>query len=58
MNIYTAIRRHLKETGQPPSMFGRAAIGDPSLIKELYNGRELRPSTVDKIRSYIEGYRS
>jgi len=56
MNIHTAIRKHLKDTGQPPSMFGKAAIGDTTLIKSLRNGRELRPKTEARIRTYIENY--
>ena len=56
MNIYTTIRKHLKDTGQDPSKFGKAAINDPALISTLRNGRELRPKTEAKILSYIEGY--
>ncbi len=56
MNIHTAIRKHLKDTGQPPTVFGREAIGDTTLISSLRNGRELRAKTEAKIRSYIEGH--
>jgi hypothetical protein len=48
--VSAAIRRH----GISPTRFGRNAIGDPALYRDIMNrGRELRPRTESKVRAYI-----
>ncbi len=48
------IERHLRRTGTTPTRFGRAALGDPNLVQQLRNGRELRPQTAQRIVAYLE----
>ena len=48
------IERHLRRTGVAPTRFGRAALGDPNLVPQLRNGRELRPKTARRIVAYLE----
>lgn len=43
----------LRRTGMPPATLGRAALGDPRLVFDLRKGRNLRLSTVKKIREFI-----
>jgi hypothetical protein len=33
------VERFLRETGMPPTNFGRAAVGDPRLVNDLRAGR-------------------
>ena len=33
--------------------FGRAAIGDPNFVFDLRKGRDVRPETVDRVRSFM-----
>lgn len=39
--------------GIPTTQFGREAIGDPRLVRDLRNGRVLRPATMQRVREYI-----
>jgi hypothetical protein len=36
-----------------PTRFGREAVGDPNLIGQLKDGRELRAATVQRILDYL-----
>lgn len=47
------IRRACRVHGVPETRFGRAAANDPNLIRDLMNGRELRPVTSVKVAAYI-----
>ncbi len=47
------VERFMNRTGMRPSTLGRRALGDPNLVRSLRNGRELRPATADRLRSYI-----
>jgi hypothetical protein len=48
------IERHLRERRLTPSRFGREAVGDPHLVQDLRNGRELRPATLRRIIDFME----
>jgi tRNA-dihydrouridine synthase len=48
------IDRHLRRTGVPPTSFGRRAIGDPNLVRQLRTGRQLRPGTAARLLAYIQ----
>jgi hypothetical protein len=52
-NLRIAISAALRRHGIPPSRFGRDAVGDPRLVGDLRNGREPRPSTAAKVRTFI-----
>lgn len=48
------IETFLDKTGMAPSAFGYAAAGDPTLVFDLRDGRELRFATSQRIRSFID----
>lgn len=50
------IERHLRHHKMAPTRFGREAVGDPKLIDQLRNGRELRSSTAQKIIDYLDDH--
>lgn len=48
------IERHLRRKRMATTRFGRDAVGDPNLIDDLRDGRRLRPSTIARVRAYLE----
>ena len=53
MTLLRAIEVYLERTGTPPTRFGREALGDPRLIRDLHRGRELRPETMARLQSFL-----
>jgi hypothetical protein len=53
VNLLYAIERHLRQTGMSPSRLGRELFNDSSLVRDLRNGRELRPHTEAKLHDYL-----
>lgn len=47
------IDRVLRSTRMPPTRFGRLAIGDPNLVRQLRRGRQLRPATAGRVLAYL-----
>ena len=47
------IERFLKRTEMPVTKFGRLAVGDPRLVRDLRNGREPRSTTVRRIEAFL-----
>ena len=47
------IERHLRSRRMSPTRFGREAVGDPNLISQLKDGRELRTSTAQRVIDYL-----
>ena len=37
-----------------PTRFGREAVGDPRLVTDLRNGRELRDTTAARISAWLD----
>lgn len=54
MNLLRRIELYLKQSGIAPARFGRDAIGDPSLMRDLRNGRELRPRTAERLVAFLD----
>lgn len=52
-DLLKEIKAFLKETGMSPSSFGYEAIGDRALMFTLDRGRDLKGSTIAKIRQYM-----
>lgn len=48
------IERYMRARRMSPTRFGREAVGDPNLIAQLKDGRELRTTTVLKIVDYLD----
>ena len=47
------IERHLRAKRMSPTRFGREAVGDPNLISQLKDGRELRAATARRVLVYL-----
>jgi hypothetical protein len=54
MHLMRRIRLFMKRTAMTPTRFGREAIGDPRLITDLQNGRELRETTAARIHAWLD----
>ncbi len=48
------IEQHLRVRRMTPTRFGREAVGDPNLISQLRDGRELRSATLQRIVDYLD----
>jgi 2,4-dienoyl-CoA reductase-like NADH-dependent reductase (Old Yellow Enzyme family) len=48
------IERHLQQRRMSETRFGREAVGDPNLISQLRDGRELRERTAQRVSAYLE----
>ena len=51
--IKRRIDEQLRVTGQPPTRFGREALGDPSFVRDLKRGREPNAATVARVEAFI-----
>lgn len=51
--LLRAIELYCERTGISPTRFGRDAIGDPMLLRDLHRGRELRPATMARLRAHL-----
>lgn len=54
MSLLRRIELFLKQSGTAPARFGRDAIGDPNLMRDLRNGRELRARTAERLVAFLE----
>ena len=54
MHVRRRIQLFLKRAGMAPTRFGREAVGDPRLISDMRNGRELRATTVARIHAWLD----
>ena len=54
MHLMRRIELFLQRAAMTPTRFGREAIGDPRLIRDMKNGRELRQTTVARILAWLE----
>jgi hypothetical protein len=48
------IERHMRRRRMSPTRFGREAVGDPNLLAQLKEGRELRSTTLQRIVDYLD----
>ena len=54
MELMRRIQHFLKQADMAPTRFGREAVGDPRLISDMKNGRELRDATIARIQAWLE----
>ena len=54
MTLLRAIEIYCERTGMTPTRFGREALGDPMLIRDLLRGRELRPRTLARLLAHLQ----
>ncbi len=54
----TRIEAFLKESAMPPSVFGRAAVGDPRLVSDLRGGREPGRALIRRVEHFMNKWRA
>ena len=54
MQLMRRIERFLEQADMKPARFGREAVGDPRLISDMKNGRELRDQTIARIQAWLD----
>jgi len=53
MSLVREIEGCLLRTGLKETRFGRVAVNDPRLVRDLRRGRKPGPGTVEKVRATI-----
>jgi hypothetical protein len=53
MSVLQKIDRYLKATAMPPTKFGRLAVRDPRLVRDLRAGREPGQRMVQRIEAFL-----
>lgn len=53
MVVLWKIRKFLKYSGMAETRFGRLAVRDPRLVRDLRNGREPGPRMVARIEAFL-----
>jgi hypothetical protein len=53
MLVLMFIERYLRATKMPETKFGRLAVNDPRLVRDLRNGRELGPKVAERVATFI-----
>jgi len=54
VHLLREVEKFLNRSQTAPTQFGRDAVGDPRFVFDLRNGREPRPSTVSRVRAFLE----
>lgn len=52
-NLLRLVALYCQRTGTPESKFGRLAVNDPALVRDMRAGRHLRPETARKVREFM-----
>jgi hypothetical protein len=52
------IDRFLKDSGMPPTLFGRLSVRDPRLIGDLRNGRQPGPRVVKNVEHFMNKWKA
>jgi hypothetical protein len=48
------VEKYLRQSDVAPTRFRREAVGDPRFVFDLRNGRDARPTTIARVRAYLE----
>jgi 2,4-dienoyl-CoA reductase-like NADH-dependent reductase (Old Yellow Enzyme family) len=54
VHLLRDVEKYLKNSNTPAARFGREAMVDPRFVFDLWNGREPRSRTVERVRAYLE----
>ena len=54
--LLNEIEVFLAKHGMAPSRFGALSIGDARLVTDLHRGRDLKASTLDRVRRFMAEY--
>lgn len=52
------VEAFLRESDMPPTVFGRAAIGDPRLVADLRDGRETGLKVTCRVEHFMNKWRT
>lgn len=58
VGLLAEVEAFLADTGLSPTAFGHQALGDPGFVRGLRGGRAIRPNTYERIKGFMETYRS
>lgn len=53
MDLLALIRAHCAKSGMSKSSFGMKAVGDPSFVRQLEEGREPRSRVVSRVMEFM-----
>ena len=53
MSVLRKIERFLRMTEMPETKFGRLAVNDPRLVRDLRNGREAGRRIIARIEAFM-----
>ena len=53
IDLLAMIEAHIARTGLSETRFGSMALGDPNLVRDLRNGRELRRETNSRVIRFM-----
>lgn len=54
VHLLRDVEKFLKNSDMPATRFGREAVRDPRFVFDLRRGREPRPSTIQRVRAFLE----
>jgi hypothetical protein len=54
VELLREVEKFLRRNGTAPTRFGRNVVGDPRFVFDLRNGRDPRPTTIERVRAYME----
>lgn len=54
MTILIEVDRYLRRTGMGPTMLGKLAVNDTTLVDKMRCGRQLQQRTADRVRAFME----
>ena len=53
LDIRSMIEKHLQTSGLAVTKFGELAVGDPNLVRNVREGRELRRATAARVIEFM-----
>ena len=53
MTLLRRIENFMAETGVPATRIGREAVGDPRLVRDIRNGRQIGPEVAARLDAYL-----
>ena len=56
MYLMRRIQLFLKRADMAPTRFGRETVGDPRLVSDMRNGRELRETTAARVHAWLDAW--
>jgi hypothetical protein len=56
MALLPQVERYIRQSGMPPTRFGREAVNDPRFVHDLRLGREPRPKTAARVAAWLAAH--